>query len=170
MRIARAGIPVTLFLALSMCGVVEAQEMTGPAAEKAKKELMELETSKGKNLVGGASAAADWQERFCTDGVALTLPDGSTPSKAEFIAQIRSGDIKDEYINHHDYHVHVYGTNHVAHTGVVTWTGDEITSLKGKREHVYEKTTDVFVRVVSGEWKRAVHHVSPVPPGVVPLS
>jgi ketosteroid isomerase-like protein len=102
--------------------------------------------------------------------VALTLPDGSTPSKAELVAMIRSGDIKDEFINHHDYRVHVYGIHGVAHTGVVTWTGDEITSYKGKREHVYEKTTDVFVKVDSGEWKRAVHHVSPVPPGVVPLN
>ena len=160
----------TIFLALMLSGDARAQEMTGPDAEKTKKELLDLETSKGKNLVASAAAAADWQDHFCADGVALTLPDGSTPTKAEFLAMIRSGDIKDELINHHDYRVHVYGIKGVAHTGVVTWTGDEITSYKGKREHVYEKTTDVFVRVDSGGWKRAVHHVSPVPPGVISLN
>src|SRR5450631_3077946 len=169
-RIMIARILGPIMLALILSGAVRAQEMTGQAAEKTKKELLDLETSKGKNLVASAAAAADWQDHFCTDGVALTLPDGSTPSKAELVAMIRSGDIKDELINHHDYHVLVYGINGVAHTGVVTWTGDEITSYKGKREHVYENTTDVFVKVDSGEWKRAVHHVSPVPPGVVPLN
>jgi ketosteroid isomerase-like protein len=170
MRIMIARILGPMLLALFLGGAVRAQEMTGQGAEKTKKELLDLETSKGKNLVASAAAAADWQDHFCADGVALTLPDGSTPSKAELVAMIRSGDIKDELINHHDYHVHVYGINGVAHTGVVTWTGDEITSYKGKREHVYEKTTDVFAKVDSGEWKRVVHHVSPIPPGIVPLN
>jgi hypothetical protein len=169
-RIMIARILGPILLTLILSGAVRAQEMTGQAAEKTKKELLDLETSKGRNLVASAAAAADWQELFCADGVALTLPDGSTPSKAELVVMIRSGDIKDELINHHDYHVHLDGINGVAHTGVVTWTDDEITSYKGKREHVYEKTTDVFVKVESGEWKRAVHHVSPVPPGVVPLN
>ena len=68
MRIVMARIQISALLMLSLCGFARAQEMTGPAAERARKELMDLETSKGKNLVGGASAAADWQERFCTDG------------------------------------------------------------------------------------------------------
>jgi hypothetical protein len=83
---------------------------------------------------------------------------------------IRSGDVKDEYINHHDYHVHVYGSVDAPHTAVVTWTGDEITVYKGKREHIYEKTTDVFVKVNGGQWKRVVHHVSPIPPGIISLN
>ncbi len=170
MRIMCAKTLGPIFLTLLLGGAASAQQMTGPAAEKTKKELLELETSKGKTLVASAAAAADWQDHFCADGVALTLPDGSTPTKAELLAMIRSGDIKDEYINHHDYRVHVYGTNGVAHTGVVTWIGDEITSYKGKREHVYEKTTDVFAKVDTGEWKRVVHHVSPVPPGIIPLN
>jgi len=170
MRIVAARILVSMLLVLFLGGAARAQEMTGPVAEKTKKELLDLETSKGKNLVTSAAAAAEWQDHFCADGLALTLPDGSTPSKAELVAMIRSGDIKDEYINHHDYHVHVYGIANVPHTGVVTWSGDEITSYKGKREHVYEKTTDVFVKVDGGDWKRAVHHVSPVPPGVVPMN
>jgi hypothetical protein len=170
MRITIARILGATLLALSLSSGARAQEMTGQAAEKIKKELLDLETFKGKTLIANAAAAADWQDHFCADGVALTLPDGSTPSKAELLAMIRSGDIKDEFINHHDYHVHVYGIGGVAHTGVVTWMGDEITSYKGKREHVYEKTTDVFAKVDNGERKRVVHHVSPIPPGIVTLN
>jgi hypothetical protein len=69
------------------------------------------------------------------------------------VARIRAGEIKDEYINHYEYHVHVYGLGNVPHTAIVTWTGDEITVYKGKREHIFEKTTDVFVNVDGGLWK-----------------
>jgi hypothetical protein len=144
--------------------------MTGKTAENTKQEILDLESAKGKDLVKSLTQAADWQEHFNADGLALTLPDGSTPTKTELVAMIRSGDVKDEYINHHDYHVHVYGSVDAPHTAVVTWTGDEITVYKGKREHIYEKTTDVFVKVNGGQWKRVVHHVSPIPPGIIPLN
>lgn len=160
---------LSMFMIVCLVGIAHAQEMTGKTAEDTKREILELETAKGKNLVKSPSQAADWQEHFNADGLALTLPDGSTPTRDELVVMIRSGDVKDEYINHHDYRVHIYGERDVPHTAVVTWTGDEITVYKGKREHVFEKTTDVFVKVDGGQWKRVVHHVSPVPPGVVPL-
>ncbi len=160
---------LSMFLALGLAGFANAQEMTGKAAEDTKREILELETAKGKDLVKSPSQAADWQERFNADGLALTLPDGSTPTRDELVAMIRSGDVKDEYINHHDYRVHIYANKDVPHTAVVTWSGDEITVYKGKREHVFEKTTDVFVKVDGDQWRRVVHHVSPVPPGVVLL-
>jgi hypothetical protein len=161
---------LSMLLTFASAAFAEAQEMTGKVAQDTKREILDLETAKGKDLVKTINDAADWQERFNADGLALTLPDGSTPTKAELVARIRSGEIKDEYINHHDYHVHVYGAGNVPHTAVVTWMGDEITVYKGKREHIFEKTTDVFVKVDGGLWKRAVHHVSPVPPGIVALN
>jgi hypothetical protein len=74
-RITIARILGAIVVALILSSAARAQEMTGQVAEKKKKELLDLETSTGKNL---ATGAADWQDHFCVDACSGTLREAGT--------------------------------------------------------------------------------------------
>jgi hypothetical protein len=160
---------LSMLLVVSLAGIAKAQEMTGETAEKIKQEMIDWENTKVKMLLSSNSVTADFYEHNLCDDIAYTLPDGTMRTKAQMVAELRSGEFKMHAINHHDYHVRVYGIGNVPHTVVLTYIGDEIGEIKGKRAHTYGRATDVFI-MEKGEWRRAVHHVTFVPPGAVPLT
>jgi hypothetical protein len=153
---------LSMLLAASLAGALKAQEMTGKTADAVKKEMVDWENTKVKMLLSSSSVAADWYEHTTSNDIAYTLTDGTMRTKAQLVAEFRSGETKMRAINHHDYHVRVYGTGNIPHTAVVTYIGDEITEAKGKSSHTYDRATDVLI-MEGGEWRRAVHHETSVP-------
>jgi len=153
---------LSILLAASLAGVLKAQEMTGKTADAVKKEMIAWENTKVKMLLSSSSVAADWYEHTTCNDIAYTLTDGTVRTKAQLVAEFRSGETKMRAINHHDYRVRVYGTGNIPHTAVVTYIGDEITEAKGKSSHTYDRAMDVLI-MDGGEWRRAAHYETSVP-------
>ena len=101
--------------------------------------------------------AAGFGRHFADDAV-LTTPDGNVQTKAQLIADVKSGDLVLQSSTLSDMKVHVHGD-----AAVVTY----ITTDKG----TYKKTdisgrfrwTDTFVRQ-GGEWKLVAGQGTPIPP------
>src|ERR1700681_96087 len=86
---------LSMLLAVSLVGLVKAQEMTGDAAENDKKEILKIEQDKldalrKDGLRKNASAAADWFHRYDDDGMIMVNLDGTITTKAEHEPKLRS--------------------------------------------------------------------------------
>jgi hypothetical protein len=159
---------LTILLAVSFVGLVEAQEATGDTAEKVKKEIIQLEHEKEKaymSTTGSNPYAADWVARVDADDIAFFGQNGQTKTKAEHVAGFRSGKSKIYFIKEHDMHVRIYGNGGNGTTAVVTYLHESTGDHQGQRVTVVANGTDVFVKV-DGAWRWVVHHHSRlVPPG-----
>lgn len=150
---------LTILLAVSLVGFVKAQETTVRSAdttERAKKEVLKYEHDLVQALLKGGSTAADFIDRVDATGEVLTI-NGVAHTKANLVAAWRSGDRKQLVVDHHGFHVHVYGT-----TAVVTYSGHDHTEIRGKISDSYFNTTDVLIKQ-QGMWRRVVHNVNYVP-------
>jgi uncharacterized protein (TIGR02246 family) len=129
---------------------------TKPAAVAAAEQaLMKVENDMLAALL--KRDVAGFGRHFADDAV-LTTPDGNVQTKAQLVADVKSGDLVLQSSTMSDVKVRVFGD-----AAVVTY----ITTDKG----TYKKTdisgryrwTDTFVRQ-GGEWKLVAGHGTPIPP------
>ena len=122
-------------------------------------EVMKLEHDMVPILLKGGSDAAQWWEQYNDDNIDYVGADGNTLTKAQLVAEWRSGVRKSSSVIHDDYRVRVYGN-----TVVVTYrgreTGKQTAGNRRKRDEV-NTTTEVWIKR-HGTWQRVVHHVTPV--------
>lgn len=156
-------IVVTILLVISWAGLCGAQETTGPVAEQIKKQILQIEQEKMQALTSTTrekNYAADWLGRIGTDDMVWAMPDGSSLTKAQAMAQFRTG--KKVYsIKASDEHVRVYGNGGDETIAVITYQNmADSTGLgpDGKGSHFLNKlrALDVFVKI-NGQWRWAVH-------------
>ena len=154
---------ITLF-AVSSVGLAQAQQATGPAAERDKEQLSKMEQEKVQALLSttsGNNYSADWFNRVATDGIALQNSDGSLSTKAQLLTELRSEDRKVYYLNQHDQHVHVFGKEGNGTLGVVNYIDDRIVELKGRLSHDSDTIADVYV-MEDGLWRMVSHSEIPL--------
>ncbi|HKG67521.1 MAG TPA: nuclear transport factor 2 family protein [Segetibacter sp.] len=84
-------------------------------------------------------------ERYLADAFIFTGPDGVVMSKAEFIAPIKSGDLKFESSKLDDMKVKLYGN-----TAVVTYQSTDKGTYKGNDLSGQYRWIDVFVKQGEG--------------------
>jgi hypothetical protein len=156
------GIVLILFLTASLTGVTKAQEMTGETAEAAKKEIIAWENTKVQMFLTSNAAAADWLAGALCDGVAYTGADGILRTKAQLLAELRSGGRRVSAMNHHDLQVHVYGVGDTPQTAIVTFIGEEVVELKGKTNRWHDRATDVLIKD-ENIWRVVAHQVTLIP-------
>ena len=144
---------LSVMLINPLIGVVRAQQTTGEAAEKAKREVMQFEKDKVPLLLKGGPAFADFFDRVDADDVVIINGNGTTISKAAHVANWRSGGRKQLSNNQHDHHVYVYDHGNVA---VVTYIGTTKDEMNGKTSTSAVRCADTWVKQ-DGKWLRIVH-------------
>jgi hypothetical protein len=147
-----------MLLVVSLAGFVSAQETTGEKAEAAKKEILEIEKEKVAGLVGANSGHAGWVERNDSSSIIQVNPDGSTLTKAQHVAELRSGDSKVLTMHQYQHELHVYNDGN---TVVVTNRASGGIEKHGKASPVESRFTDVWVRQ-DDQWRRVVHDIANV--------
>jgi hypothetical protein len=151
---------VTILLAVSLVGFVKAQAPVGDTPEEVKNEVMKLEHEKQLALKKSMSAVAEWFERANTTDLAWMGSVGIR-TKAQVIADMKSGNQEVVPLRTYDYRVRVHGTGNT--TAVLTYRTTNITTIGGKKMEGRESfVTDVYVKE-NGRWVRIVHDSSPVP-------
>jgi hypothetical protein len=144
---------LSMLLVVSVVGFVKAQQTPGKAAEEAKKEVMQFEKDKVPLLMKGGSAFADFFDRVDADDVVIINGDGGTLSKAEHVANWRSGGRKQLANNQHDHRAYVYDNGNVV---VVTYIGTTKDEMNGKVSTSTVRCADTWVKQ-GAKWLRVVH-------------
>jgi ketosteroid isomerase-like protein len=141
-----------LLLAAALAGLAAAPG--GRAADsEIEKEILALEEAQNQAFVKGDADALD---RIYADELAWTNQNGELLTKAQILADIRSGKQKYNSVRHDDVRLHVYGNTVVA-------TGHSTSSViyKGQAVSRPRRFTNVYVNQ-NGQWRLVVHHVTPI--------
>jgi ketosteroid isomerase-like protein len=124
------------------------------AAEQTKREVLRVEDQRNHAMLKADTTALD---RIYADEIAWTMSTGELLTKAQILANIRSGKQKlDSIIVSDDIRLHVYGNT-------VVMTGRTPTTLryKGSSIDYPRRYTNVYVKQ-AGQWQLVVHHSTPV--------
>lgn len=141
-----------------LCGAAVAQQVTGPAAEDATKQLLQIEKGKIPLLLSGGDAAADWLYTMDAED-ALFIGTNYRRSKAEVVAMWRAGNITQFVHDEHGYKVYIYDNGNL---GVVTYTVDIAETVNGRSYRSTKGCEDSWVKK-DGKWLRVVHFTAVVP-------
>jgi len=104
-------------------------------------------------LKGDASAS----DRYLADTYVFTGPDGMVESKAQAIADLKTGDLKLQSASLDGAKVQVYGD-----TAIVTYSSKDKGTYKGKDISGTTRWTDVFVSQ-NGRWQVVASHGTMLP-------
>jgi hypothetical protein len=115
--------------------------------EAIKKEILKLEDEQHVAFVNGDAGIID---RIYADNAALTYADGKLITKAQLLADIRSGKHKLFQVTHDNLRMEIYG-NTVVVTGHSTATGTMYNTPR--------VLTNVYVKL-NGQWRLVAHHVT----------
>src|SRR3984893_8371324 len=147
-------------LAVSLVGLVEAQDMSVDRTEQVKKEIMELEQEKISALGKGVPAIVEWFERVNSEDLAHTDPISGNRTKAQCIAEFQSGKLRVKPVNTSDYKVRVHGNGN---TAILTYRTNNMVTRADNQPYTHDQfITDVYVKE-NGVWQRVAHTASPVP-------
>ena len=151
---------MAIVLAVSLVGLVKAQDATADKTEEVKKEIMELEHEKVSALSKGVPAIVEWFERVNSEDLAHTDPISGNRTKAQCIAEFQSGKLKVKPVNTSDYKVRVHGNGN---TAILTYRTNNMVTRGDNQPYTHDQfITDVYVRE-NGVWQRVAHTASPVP-------
>jgi hypothetical protein len=165
--------------AVSLVGVGNAQEATGPTAEKVKKEIIQLEREKIEEITtttttNDRSIIADWEKQIDADDIDFESANGVYQTKAQIIDGFAAGKHKTWWVKPYDEHVRVYGDGGNGTVAVITYLNVSY-GLRATKQNAdcnfkdpgcaemykpgLEKSqaVDVFLKL-DGRWKWLVHH------------
>ena len=151
----RASVLLALLIAAGSLGDAQTPAKQPPAAAGVEQAVTKIENDMLAALLKRDVAGFS---KYLADDAVITTPDGAVQTKAQLIADVKSGDLVLESSTISDMKVRAYGD-----AAVATYT----TTDKGK----YKKTdiggryrwTDTFVRR-AGEWKLVAGHGTPIAP------
>ena len=126
-----------------------------PADSSVEQTLMKIERDALAALLKKDIAA--FGRVFADDAVVIT-PDGSQQTKAQLLADVKSGDLVVESSEISDMKVRAYGD-----TAVVTYVTTDKGKFKGQDISGRYRWTDVFVRR-GGTWQIVAGHGTPIQP------
>ncbi len=154
----RASLLFALLIAAGSPGY--AQTPAKPAADKpgaagAEQALTKIEQDMLAALL--KKDAAGFGRHFADDAV-LTTPDGTVQTKAQLLADVKSGDLVLESSSLSDMKVRVFGD-----AAVVTYGTTDKGKYKKQDISGRYRWTDVFVRR-AGEWQLVAGQGTPIPP------
>jgi ketosteroid isomerase-like protein len=130
-----------------------------PAGEKVaastsvEQALMQIEQELTDTLIKGDPSAS---ERYMAESFTFTAPDGMVSTKAQTIADLKSGALKIGSSKIEDMKVLVYGD-----TAVVTYRTTDKGTYKGRDISGQYRWTDVFVKQ-NGKWQLVSGHGTPI--------
>jgi ketosteroid isomerase-like protein len=143
LRLMKTSTILLLALALPSLAFGQTKDAAKPSAET-ENELMKMEQDMSNALIKADAAAI---EKMIAEDCFLTAPDGTTQNKAQFMADVKSGDLKIQSQKIADMKVHGANADAVFVTYVTTDKG----TYKGKDISGQFRWTDVFVKR-DGRW------------------
>jgi ketosteroid isomerase-like protein len=125
-----------------------------PAGGDVEQALMKIERDAAAALLKKDVASFG---RVFADDASLTSPDGTVQTKAQLLADVKSGDLVLESTDISDMKVHAYGES-----AVVTYATTDKGKYKGQDISGRYRWTDVFVRR-GGTWQIVASQGTPIP-------
>ncbi len=155
--------PLVLALAIAATALASAQTpdkkpapaaASKPAASSVEQTLTKIEHDALAAILKRDVAAFG---KFFADDAVITTPDGSVQTKAQLLADVKSGDLVLQASDISDMKVRVHGD-----AAVVTYMTNDKGKYKGQDITGQYRWTDVFVRR-AGAWQIVAGHGTPIP-------
>ncbi|MDQ6861366.1 MAG: nuclear transport factor 2 family protein [Verrucomicrobiota bacterium] len=143
--------PLLILAALALPAIAFAQTKTNAETEKT---VTKIEHDFSAALVKGETAVL---EPMMADDLQIVTPDGATETKAQFLADVKSGDLKFEASDISDIKVH--GAD--ADMAVVTYRSSDKGKYKGNDVSGEYRWTDVLMKR-DGKWQFIVAQGTPI--------
>jgi hypothetical protein len=115
--------------------------------------LMKMEQEMSDAVTKGDTAVLD---KYIAENASLTDPGGMMSNKAQFIAMLKSGDLKIQSTKIEDMKVQMFDN-----TAVVTYRTADKGTFKGTDITGNYRWTDVFVKS-NGKWRLVAGHGTPI--------
>ena len=125
-------------------------------SRQSEQEIRQREARRFEAMVRGDSAALD---DILSDDLGYTHATGVYETKAEFLAKLKSGQLKYESFTPEDMLVRIYGM-----TGVVTGVARVKVQIKGEPLSFQLRFTDVYVKQ-GGRWQMVAWQATRLPQG-----
>jgi ketosteroid isomerase-like protein len=146
-----------LLFTVMFVGLGKGQETAASGSdsvEEVKKQILEMEHEQDEAIRTGDLAALD---RIYADDIAYTLGNGEMVTKAEHLANFRSGQRKFDSFKHENVRIHVYGD-----TVVLTALSTSVLHYKGVLSEGPRQITHVYVKQ-NGQWRLVADCVTDIP-------
>lgn len=146
-------IPLFVLLATMLLGIARSQEAFAgkpESAEQIKEEILQVEHQRNQAMLTRDTAVLN---RMYADDLAWTNPSGESLTKAQVLADLRTGRQKFFSIKHDQIQFHIYGN-----TVLVNGRSRSALEYRGK---VSRTVTRRFLNVYTkegGEWRLIAHH------------
>ena len=127
----------------------------GYVVEKAKEEVLKVEDEMNQAIEKGD---VNTLGRIFADDFTVTNPSGKIITRAQDLAEIRSGENNLVALDHDDIHLRVYGN-----TVLLSGRSRSTLQYKGKVSKGPRRFTNVYVKE-DGQWRIVDHHVTNVAP------
>ena len=122
--------------------------------QQAEQEIRLRETRRFEAMVRADLATLD---EILADDLTYTHASGAHESKAQFIANLKSGQVKYESLTPEDTHIRLYGS-----AGVVTGMARVTVQVGGERKSFRLRYTDVYVKA-DGRWRMIAWQATRLP-------
>jgi ketosteroid isomerase-like protein len=142
-------------LVVALSGLARAQSAGGENAdvERIRQEVLKVEREQDEAVARSDTKTLD---RIWVDGLVYTTPTGELVTKAQHLADFRSGIRKFDSMKHDNFKVRVYGD-----TAVLTARSTSVLHYKGQVSTGPRVFTNVYVKM-DGRWQLVSHHVTDV--------
>ncbi len=147
---------VFLMLLASLPVLTTAQNVSSKPTANEEKEVLKIEHEQVIAMLKGSSATADFLARIFSDHMAYTDLDGSVFTKAQILAEYRTGRRRIRSSQRKNYHAALYGN-----TIVLSYLANETLERKGRVSKGPAMCTDVFVKQ-DEVWQIVDHQATPV--------
>jgi ketosteroid isomerase-like protein len=144
---------LTVLLAGSLVGMIEAQELTGDKAEQIKKDVLKVEEERAQALEKGDLAVLN---RILADDYEYVNVLGELNTKAQRLTYTQSGVSKHESLKEEDFRLRVYGD-----TVVMTGRASGVVNYRGKVNNKARRFTNVYIKQ-GGQWRLVAHHATTI--------
>jgi Domain of unknown function (DUF4440) len=149
----RAGIIIIAILGIGMSSVTAMADKDGPTREKDKQAVLKIEQDQNRALMRGDTKAIDrlWPQEFN-----YISAKGELLSKADVIAELKSGKRKYYTVRHESIEVHDFGN-----TIVLRGTSTSKVLSQGSISIGPRTFVDIFAKQ-NGVWRSVAHTANPL--------
>jgi hypothetical protein len=137
---------------ISLSGFVGAQGTNGSQADaEIEKEILKVEGERDQAIQKRDMATL---ERIHADGFVFTNTHGRVLTKAQYLNQIRTGDIKFLSFEQSDYQFRIHGN-----TVILTGLASSVVEYHGMVNRIPRRFTSVYIKL-DGQWRLVAHQAT----------
>ena len=148
-------------MSIALLGLLRGQKAPSPdASSELEKQILKIDSEKDQAMqrfvASHGDEAGDVLDRIYADDLVFVNTHGQLLTKAQRLADLKSGNLKFMSFGRDDYRLHVYGD-----TVIMTGRATSVVEYQGKVNRVPRQFTNVYIKV-GGQWRLVAHQATTI--------